>query len=66
MDGALNTNTSRGSRLILEHFNALERFDESRPSALARLERIVGSRLTRLLVTALAGDHRMRSRELVG
>jgi hypothetical protein len=43
----------RGSTLILEHFEALERLDRSRASARARLEAALGDDLTRLLVGAL-------------
>ena len=64
MEAAWNNRGTRGSELLLEHCSALERLEESRPSPVMRLERVVGARLARLLVSALAGDHRMRSREL--
>jgi hypothetical protein len=67
MDAAANTPVpGRGSELLLEHCFVLDRPDEPRPPAVLRLERLVGARMTRLLVAALAGDHRMRSRDLVG
>jgi hypothetical protein len=43
----------RGSTLMMEHFEALERLDRSRVSARARLEAALGDDLTRLLVGAL-------------
>jgi hypothetical protein len=58
--------TGRGAVLLLEHCAAIDRFDAARPRALARLEDAVGSRLARLLLGALAGDHASSSRELVG
>jgi hypothetical protein len=57
--------TARGAGLLLEHCAALDRFDESRPTALLRLERAVGGEFARLLVGALAGDHRLLPRDLV-
>lgn len=36
---------------------------EGRPPAAARLQRLLGAQLTQLLVLALAGDHRMASRD---
>ena len=64
MEAAWNNSGTRGPELLLEHCSALGRLEQSRPSPVARLERVVGARLAQLLVTALAGDHRMRSREL--
>jgi hypothetical protein len=52
--------------LLLEHCTALDRCDEARPRAFARLEAAVGGRLARLLVGALVGDHRLSPRGLVG
>ena len=43
----------RGSTLMLEHFEALDRLDRSRVSARARLEAALGDDLARLLVGAL-------------
>jgi hypothetical protein len=51
--------SARGATLLLEHCAALARFDESRPSARARLERVVGGAFARMLVDALTGDHRL-------
>lgn len=56
----------RGALLLLEHCAALERFDAARPQAFERLEEILGGELARRLVIALAGDHRMRSWDLLG
>jgi hypothetical protein len=56
--------TGRGAVLLLEHCAAIERFDAARPRAFVRLEAAVGSRLARLLLGALAGDHRSSSREI--
>jgi hypothetical protein len=58
--------TARGPVLLLEHCAAIERLDVARPRAVVRLEEAVGSRLTRLLLGALVGDHAASSRELVG
>jgi hypothetical protein len=58
--------TGRGAVLLLEHCTALDRCDEARPRAFARLEAAVGARLARLLVGALVGDHRLSPRGLVG
>ena len=57
--------TARGALLLLEHCAALDRFDETRPSALARLESAVGGKFARLLVGALSGDHGLLPRDLV-
>jgi hypothetical protein len=55
---------SRGAALLLEHCAALERPDEPRPPARERLKSVVGVELAGLLLRALSGDHRGRSREL--
>ena len=57
--------TARGALLLLEHCAALGRFDETRPSARARLESAVGGKFARLLVGALTGDHGLLPRDLV-
>jgi len=57
--------TARGATLLLEHCAALDRFDESRPTARFRLELAVGGKFAHMLVGALAGDHRQLSRELL-
>lgn len=51
---------SRGNRLLIAHCAALD----DRLPASDRLQRLIGPDLTRLLVIALAGDHRMDSRRL--
>jgi hypothetical protein len=56
----------RGAVLLLEHCTALDRCDETRPRAFARLEAEVGGHLARLLLGALVGDHRLSPRGLVG
>jgi hypothetical protein len=53
---------SRGPELLLAHCEALAPLDEERPSSLERLADSIGSRLAALLVSALSGDHGMRSR----
>ena len=50
-----------GTARLLEHCAALDRGAEARPAPAARLELVLGSRLTRLLLTAFASDHRARS-----
>ena len=57
--------TARGATLLLEHCAVLYRFDESRPTARSRLELAVGGELARMLLGALAGDHRQLSRGLL-
>jgi hypothetical protein len=52
----------RGDDLLMVHCAALD--PEPRRPATARLERLIGPDLTRLLLVALAGDHRMGSRLL--
>jgi hypothetical protein len=51
---------SRGPGLLVAHCSALDY--EHRPPATDRLHRLIGPDLTRLLLVALAGDHRMGSR----
>ena len=52
----------RGSRLLIAHCAALGDVDERMP-VVDRLRQLIGADLTRLLLVALAGDHRMRSRD---
>jgi hypothetical protein len=52
-----------GIELLLVHCAALSRFEERRP-VVDRLRQVLGDDLTRLLIVALAGDHRTRSRRL--
>jgi hypothetical protein len=52
----------RGPYLILEHCNALTRLDDVRLPAYRRLEHALGGDLARLLVAALAGRNRERTR----
>ena len=47
---------SRGPVLLLAHCSA---FDERHLPASDRLHRLIGPDLTRLLIVALAGDHRL-------
>jgi hypothetical protein len=51
---------TRGLSLILEHCARLKSFEHVRPSPAFRLEQQVGDDLARLLISALAGDHRSR------
>jgi hypothetical protein len=53
---------SRGHELLLAHCEVLAPVDDERPSSFERLVDSIGGRLAKLLVTALAGDHGMRSR----
>jgi hypothetical protein len=53
----------RGVGLLLAHCAALDSLEERAPAS-ARLQRLLGPDLTRLLLVALAGDHRMWSRDL--
>ena len=57
---------ARGAELLLEHGAALARLDGQRPPAADRLRRALGGELAGLLLRALAGGQRGRSRELVG
>jgi hypothetical protein len=52
--------TSRGLALILEHCARLNGIEDGRPTAVLRLNQAVGDELARLLLRALAGDHRVR------
>jgi hypothetical protein len=51
-----------GSGRLIAHCAALD--IEDRLPAADRLQRLIGADLTRLLLVALAGDHRMDSRRL--
>ncbi|TML40367.1 MAG: hypothetical protein E6G25_05015 [Actinobacteria bacterium] len=51
---------SRGPVLLIAHCAALD--CKHRLPAADRLQRLIGADLTRLLLIALAGDHRMSSR----
>jgi len=53
---AHNRDVSRGPVLLVAHCSAL---DERHVPATDRLHRLIGPDLTRLLVVALAGDHRL-------
>ena len=53
---------SRGPGLLMTHCWALD-YEEHLP-ATDRLHRLIGPDLTRLLLVALAGDHRMGSRRV--
>ena len=53
--------THSRSDLLIWHCSALDR---GRLPAAARLQQLIGAELTRLLLVALAGDHRMGSRKL--
>jgi hypothetical protein len=52
--------TSRGLALIVEHCARLNGVEHARPTAVLRLNQAVGDELARLLLRALAGDHRVR------
>jgi hypothetical protein len=52
----------RGPGLLIAHCGALD--CEHRLPATDRLQRLIGADLTRLLLVALAGDHRMSSRRV--
>lgn len=52
----------RAEELLLAHCAALGAADARRGPVVARLRRLIGPELTRLLLVALAGDHRTRSR----
>jgi hypothetical protein len=52
---------SRGADLLIWHCSAFER---DRVPAADRLQQLIGAELTRLLLVALARDHRMASRQL--
>jgi len=53
---AHNRVVSRGPVLLIAHCSA---FDDRHLPATDRLHRLIGRDLTRLLVVALAGDHRL-------
>jgi hypothetical protein len=53
---AHNRVVSRGPVLLIAHCSA---FDDRQVPATDRLHRLIGRDLTRLLVGALAGDHRL-------
>jgi hypothetical protein len=57
MDAATPQPT-RGLALIIEHCARMNAVEHARPPAVLRLEQLVGDDLARLLLTALAGDHR--------
>jgi len=57
---AQNRSVSRGPGLLMAHCSALD-YEHHLP-ATDRLHRLIGPDLTRLLLVALAGDHRMGSR----
>ena len=50
----------RGLALILEHCARLNGIEQGRPTAVFRLHQAIGDELTRLLLSALVGDHRAR------
>jgi len=56
--------SGRGLSLILEHCARLNSIEHGRPTAVLRLRQAIGEDLARLLLTALAGDHRPRPSEL--
>ena len=56
--------TTRGPELLLAHCSAVAGDERARTPVVARLEERLGVHLTRLLLVALAGDHRMRSGSL--
>jgi hypothetical protein len=61
MEGAARTHDPRRIALLLEQVVTFED-DRRRPSARERLERVIGGYLARLLVGALSGDGRSRTR----
>jgi hypothetical protein len=58
-----NRALGRGANLLMAHCAALSDFEERTP-VVDRLRHLIGPDLTRLLLVALAGDHRMWSRDL--
>jgi hypothetical protein len=54
----------RGAQLLLVHCAALDEAGPASMPVVDRLRQLIGPELTRLLLVALAGDHRMRSRGL--
>jgi hypothetical protein len=55
---------ARGAQLLLAHCAAVNLGEGGRTPVLDRLREQLGPDLTRLLLVALAGDHRTRSRSL--
>jgi hypothetical protein len=53
----------RGANLLLAHCAVLEECEGRAPVG-DRLRQLIGPELTRLLLVALVGDHRMESRDL--
>ena len=53
---------TRGLALILEHCARLNGIEHGPPTAVLRLHQAIGDELARLLLSALAGDHRARPR----
>jgi hypothetical protein len=53
----------RGATLLIAHCASLGELEDRAPVG-DRLRELLGPDLTRLLLVALAGDHRMRSRGL--
>jgi hypothetical protein len=53
---------TRGVALIIEHCARLNAIECVGPTAIVRLRQTIGDELTRLLLNALAGDHRARPR----
>jgi hypothetical protein len=59
-----SNDADRGPALLLAHCAVLSRQRDRRLPVVDRLRELLGDDLTRLLIVALAGDHRMRSRRL--
>ena len=59
--GETRSQKNRGPELLLAHCTAVAGDERARTPVVARLEERMGVQLTRLLLVALAGDHRMRS-----
>ena len=49
---------TRATSLILEHCARMQSLEQVQPTAALRLRQAIGDELSRLLVNALAGDHR--------
>ncbi|MHB8641270.1 MAG: hypothetical protein ACYDA3_00055 [Gaiellaceae bacterium] len=58
-------NAKKGTDLLIEHLRSLERQRPARREPLVRLSEELGERMATMLVTALAGDHGSRRRDLV-
>jgi hypothetical protein len=58
-------NAKRGTDLLVEHLHVLETRRPGRSAPFARLSEQLGERMATMLVTALAGDHGSRRRDLV-